>query len=547
MAQSTSGIGSSSSVSESRVDSFDAGSVSSDSESYKLASKANSNGGPNHLGRVSTHESLHSTESSLSTPKPGSKAKSPVDSTRSSREVTDRESHPSASTNNLSQGDSALGASSRHKAGQKFRRSGRCEVITVSGESGIGKTDLLNRVQPAIRKLGYIGIARLDRARRVPFEPFAKILASLLRQIFSERDVTTEYHNSVRAALRPMWPTLHRVLELPEQLMSPGGKGDEVWPKVPAAHYILKDVSAKGDPAKRIALPGLDHDQSSVEFFLSNAASKNMRLMETFLEIIKTLSQFKLICVCVDDLHYADDETLDLIMNVVRAKIPCVLILTSRKAELESDAIKSLFESDNTSITKLVLKPLGENEIMQFVAATMHQEPNTMLTPLAAVVQEKSLGNPFYVRLMLETCYSKTCIWYSWKNSVWEFDLDRIFTEFVAPTYGEGLGLGFITKRLQEIPSAAQLILTWGALLGSPFSFSLVQKLLTSEFLFSSEDDEVLDLTCPENAKLIRQSEADIIVGLQYLVQANLIIPGKTDDEFRFVYPMRSCLLLPRP
>lgn len=544
MAQSAAGIGSNSSISESRVDSFDAASVSSDSASasFQLPPKNNLNGGPNPLGRVSTHESLHSTESSLSTPKPGSKAKSPVDSSRSSWEATDRDSHQATSVNNQSHGDTAIGSNGRNRSGHKIHRPGRCEVVTVSGDSGIGKTDLLNRIQPAIRKLGYIGIARLDRARRIPFEPFAKILASLLRQIFSERDVTTEYHNIIRGALRPMWPTLHRVLELPEQLMSPGGKDDGVSPKVSAAHFILKDVSAKGDHAKRIVLPGIDHGQSSVDFFLSNAAVKNMRLMETFLEILKTLSQFKLICVCVDDLHYADDETLELIMNVVRAKIPCVLILTSRKAELESDAIRSLFETDNVTATNLILNPLGEEEIMQFVAATMHQEPNTMLTPLAAVVQEKSVGNPFYVRLMLETCYSKTCIWYSWKNSVWEFDLDRIFTEFVAPTYGEGLGLGFITRRLQETPAAAQLILAWGSLLGSPFSFSLVQKLLTSEFLYSSEDDEVWDHTCPQNAKLTRQSEADIVVGLQYLVQANLIIPGKTDDEFRFV--LLTCYVL---
>lgn len=525
LSQNASGIGSSSSISDSRVDSFEIASASSDSGSIHLSSsKPNSNGGPTPLGRVSTHESLQSTESSLSTPKPGSKTRSPVDSTLSSWENTDRDSH----------GDSALNAN-RHKTAHKLRRAARCEVITISGAAGIGKTDLLNRVQPGIRKMGYIGIARLDRARRVPFEPFAKILASLLRQIFSERDVTTEYHNSVRIALRPMWPTLHRVLELPEQLMSPGGKANEVSPKMSAAQHIFRDASTKGEPSKRSTLPRLDYGQSSVDFFLSNAALKNMRLMETFLEILKTLSQFKMICVCVDDLHYADDETLELIINIVKAKIPCVLILTSRKAELESDAIKSLFETDNTNITRLVLNPLGEEEIMEFVAATMHQEPNTMLTPLAAVTQEKSLGNPFYVRLMLETCYSKTCIWYSWKDSMWEFDLDRIFTEFVAPTYGEGLGLGFITKRLQEIPSAAQLILAWGALLGSPFSFSLVQKLLTSEFLYSSEDDEAVDLTCPENVKSIRQSEADIIVGLQYLVQANLIIPGKTDDEFRFV------------
>ncbi|PYI10270.1 sensor histidine kinase/response regulator [Aspergillus sclerotiicarbonarius CBS 121057] len=534
-AQTSSGLGSNSSVSDGRVDSFEIASGSSESGSFNLASRAASNGGPYNLGRVSTHESLHSTDSSPPTPKPGDssgKPKSPVES-RASWENADRDGHPSAGTSTQSHGES-IASVNRPKAAHKIRRIGKCEVITISGSAGIGKTDLLNRVQPAIRKLGYIGIARLDRARRIPFEPFAKILASLLRQIFSERDVTTEYHNNIRIALRPMWPTLHRVLELPEQLMSSGANDRQISPRLSAAQHIFKEVSTKGEPSKRVALPRLDQGQSSVDFFLSNAALKNMRLMETFLEILRTLSQYRLICACVDDLHYADDETLELIMNIVKAKLPCVLILTSRKSELESNTIKSLFESENPSVTRVVLKPLGEEEIMQVVAATMHQEPNPMLTPLAAVIQEKSMGNPFFVRMMLETCYSKNCIWYSWKNSVWEFDLDRIFTEFVAPRYGEGLGLGFIARRLQEIPAAARSIMVWGALLGSPFAFSLVQKLLTSEFLYSSEDDEAVDLTCPQNANLIRQSEADIVVGLQYLVQANLIIPGKTDDEFRF-------------
>ncbi|KAL4942237.1 hypothetical protein BDV06DRAFT_165746 [Aspergillus oleicola] len=330
-----------------------------------------------------------------------------------------------------------------------------------------------------------------------------------------------------------MWATLHRVLELPEQLMSPGTSDKQVSPKCTAAQHIFKDMT-KGEPSKRAPLPRFDKGQTSADFFLTNAASKNMRLMETFLEILKTLSQFKMICVCIDDLHYADDETMELITSIVRAKISCVLILTSRKSELESEAIKSLFENDNPTVTRIVLRPLTEEEVMEIVAATMHQPPNPMLTPLAAVIQEKSVGNPFYVRMMLETCYSKNCIWYSWKNSIWEFDLDRIFTEFVAPRYGEGLGIGFITRRLQELPPAARSMLVWGALLGSPFSFSLVQKLLTSEFLYSSEDDEAVDLTCPQNANLIRQSEADIVVGLQFAVQANLLIPGSTDDEFKF-------------
>ncbi|CBF83405.1 hypothetical protein AN3102.2 [Aspergillus nidulans FGSC A4] len=520
--QISSRLGSNSSLSEGRVDSFDLASVSSDSGSFQLNPRTSTNGTAYNIGRASTHESFHSTESSLSTPKPvTSKPKSPVDP-RQTWDNTDQDVAQSY--------DSPMVPISRHKNPSKFRRYGKCEVIAISGAAGIGKTDLLNRIQPAIRKLGYIGIARLDRARRVPFEPFAKVLASLLRQIFSERDVTTEYHNSVRCALRPMWSTLHRVLELPEQLMSPGTNEKQVSPKCTAAQYIFKDMT-RGEPSKT-PLPRLSQGQTSVDFFLTNAASKNMRLMETFLDILRTLSQFKMICVCIDDLHYADDETMELITNIVRMKIPCVLILTSRKSELESDAIKSLFENDNPSVTRIILKPLSEEEVMEIVAATMHQPPNPTLTPLAAVIQEKSVGNPFYVRMMLETCYSTNCIWYSWKNSMWEFDLDRIFTEFVAPRYGEGLGLGFITRRLQELPPAARSILVWGALLGSPFSFSLVQKLLTSEFLYSSEDDEVVDLTCPQNANLIRQSEADIVVGLQFAVQANFIIPGSTDDEF---------------
>ncbi|KAJ5594780.1 uncharacterized protein N7459_000988 [Penicillium hispanicum] len=547
-------LASTSSVSDGRVDSFELASVSSDSGSFHLPPRAGSNATTYPLAHAKTQESIASNDTtsipgSISTvqeatsqtpPVPfPSKTKSPSHS-RSSHN-TDRESHPSIGTNANSQPsthtfshmDSFNSLGQKQKHGAKARHNGRCEVITISGAAGIGKTDLLNRVQPVIRKAGYIAITRLDRAKRVPFEPFAKILASLLRQIFSERDVTTDYHNSIRLALRSMWPTLHKVLDLPEQLMAPGAKYKPTSPKIAAAQQVKQDVD-ESERSKRLHIPWLDQGQTSVEFFLANAASNNMRLMDIFLEILRTLCQFRLITVCLDDLEYADDETLELVLNIIRAKLSCVLILTSRKDEIASDNIRSLFEMENSAITRIQLQPLNEEDVMEFVAATMHEEPNAMLTPLSAVILEKSHGNPFYVRVMLETCYQKKCVWYSWKDSKWQFDLDRIFNEFVAPVYGEGLGLGFLTKRLQEIPPAARSIMVWGALLGSPFSFSLVQKLLTSEFVFSSDDDGNLDLTSPQNVTLLRQSEGDIVVGLQFLVQANLLNPGKTDDEFKF-------------
>ncbi|OJJ44276.1 hypothetical protein ASPZODRAFT_160906 [Penicilliopsis zonata CBS 506.65] len=581
------GLASISSASEGRVDSpaGEFASASSDSGSlhHHSTSRTNSIGtAPSHQLAITiplptttttassvtsaAQDSLYSAESSLSTQRPPSYTLNKVRSTSSWDTATaDRESYlstPSSSTPGHLDPAGLHGLPSRRRTvtARKFRHNGICEVIAITGAPGIGKTDLINRVQPAIRKLGYIAVARLDRARRIPFEPFAKILASLLRQIFSERDVTTEYHHTLRTALRPLWPKLHRVLELPEQLLASvcsdnnnnnnnnntttnsngnsngNGNSKEPSPRWPIAHHLHRREGLGS--VGRSMLPGPDHGQSSVDFFLSNAASKNLRLMETFLDILRTLCQFKLICLCIDDVHYADDETLELVNNIVKAKLPCVLILTCRRDELVHEDIQSFFDNtDRPNCTRLVLNTLKEDETMQFVAATMHQDPNPSLTPLTAVIQEKSLGNPFYIRMMLETCYNKNCVWYSWKNSRWEFDLDRIFTEFVAPTYGEGLGLSFLTRRLQELPPVARSIMIWGTLLGSPFSFALVERLLTSEFLYSTgddDDDDVIDVTCPQMLTLIRQSEADVVMGLQLLVQAYVLVPGETDDEFKF-------------
>lgn len=155
------------------------------------------------------------------------------------------------------------------------------------------------------------------------------------------------------------------------------------------------------------------------------------------------------------------------------------------------------------------------------------------VVPLAAVIQERCNGNPFYMREMLETCYRKHCLWFSWKVNAWEYDLDRVFTEFETEHYGQFLNMGFVTKKLQELPPASRAILAWGSLLGNSFSFSLIQKLLTGEFLYSSETNEAHDVTCPKRAQLFRQSEEDAISGLQILLQAYILVPGETDDEFR--------------
>ncbi|KAI9875826.1 MAG: hypothetical protein M1830_007946 [Pleopsidium flavum] len=54
----------------------------------------------------------------------------------------------------LSHENDAMAPPAKRRGSQKFRRRGRCEVITISGAAGLGKSSLVLSVQPFIRKLG---------------------------------------------------------------------------------------------------------------------------------------------------------------------------------------------------------------------------------------------------------------------------------------------------------------------------------------------------------------------------------------------------------
>lgn len=530
-----------SSVSGERLDNGEAGDAASDSGSMAMRHTSLTGSAP--LVRTSTLDSAHSGESAPSTNKtisiahaPAHRMKSPADS-RLSRDIADRDGHLSSVSGSYNQFD-GMAAMGRRKVQARYRDGGRCQVIAISGTGGLGKSDLIQRVQPVIRKQGYIGVARLDQSRRVPFEPFKKLLASLMRQMFSEGDVTTEFHSSIRTILKPVWASLHVELNLPEQLLyslasSSGQSACKPRKSAPLQaaplHAVREDVpdhNAADNDYECLA------QKSSKTFWRDPTSAAVLQFGEIFIGVLKIMSFHKLTCLCLEDIQYADSETSQLLIHIMRAKVPCLVMVTSRLDEVTSPDVRAIFHSSAPNVLTLELQPLSEDDILEYIAATMQQKSSKALIPLTAVILEKSQGIPFYVRMMLETCYRKTCIWYCWKDSLWQYDLDRIFKEFVVQNYGEGLGIEFIARRFQEMPSEARSILLWAALLGSPFSFSLVRKLLSGEFLYTIGGEDEEDITCPRRTRL-RQSATDIVGGLQYLIQSYVIIPGDTDDEFR--------------
>lgn len=189
-------------------------------------------------------------------------------------------------------------------------------------------------------------------------------------------------------------------------------------------------------------------------------------------------------------------------------------------------------KASGVGITRISLNPLGEDDILQYVAATLCLDKSEVL-PLAAVIQSKTAGNPFYMREMLDTCHRKQCIWYDYKESGWKYDLDRVFKQFETSNYHDTLNSGFITSRLNELPPAARSILAWASLVGSSFSFALIQRLLSGEFDY---DDETVSGS--DNGSVDQQSysEQEIVEGLQACIQAYIVVATQDDDRFKFAH-----------
>ncbi|KAL7798156.1 hypothetical protein V8C37DRAFT_368916 [Trichoderma ceciliae] len=462
-----------------------------------------------------------------------------------------------------------IGASSlsRQLGSAKFRRHGHCEVIMVEGAGGVGKSLFVQSVLADARRNGYCATAKFDTAKRTPFGPLLKLLSSLFKQVWGERNTDTPFHQGLKHYIRPVWPMLHRVLGLPEFLLGP--LDTNLARPISSSQSSSSRKDVRPPLKRRTSSPGESPGplprnltgygtQSPQDYLRAGTSTKTMRLINTILDVLRVFTTHKFICFCLEDLHFADDESLELISQIIAARMKMVVIVTYRPEELslvklqavlqppESDGdydpfLPVLLYADITAdyprsarpqVTRIALNPLSEDDILQYVSATLCR-PQEEILSLALVIQSKTAGNPFYMREMLSACHRKRCIWYDYRDSQWHYDMDRLFAQFQGEKDYDVLDTAFITHRLGELPAAARAVLAWAALLGGSFSFELLCRLMSGEFDYHDEDGM---LACPNHVTQRAYSEGEAVAGLQAAIQAYIIVQTESDDRFRFAH-----------
>ncbi|KAF2445907.1 hypothetical protein P171DRAFT_431291 [Karstenula rhodostoma CBS 690.94] len=425
----------------------------------------------------------------------------------------------SISRSNQSDSGSLLRTMSTARS-SKMRRRARCEIITIGGETGLGKSKLVQSIQSKARSKNihsYFSAAKFDPAKRAPFEPILKLMSSLFRQIFSEADVGTEFHSNLRSHLKNsgVWQILHSYLDLPEWLLSAGSAQ-------PAPHQ--RDVrTARQDDSRRASSPAVhcgSAGHTADAWLRSGGASKSTRFMNVFIDVLRLLALQTLCIWTLEDVQNADAESAELIHHIAQAKIPLVLILTYQTEESVPKELRTLFPA----ATRIHLHPFTEADTAEYVSETLHRDTDYIL-PLVAVIQEKSRGNIFYIKEILDTCYRKQCIFYCWKEGTWRFDLDKVFDALESPEYGSSINNDFIAKRLRDLPGSSRKLVAWASLLSGSFTFDLVRNLMDP--LNAPPDADTTRIP------LLREKDC-AITALNGAVHAFVLMPADDEDIFRF-------------
>lgn len=243
----------------------------------------------------------------------------------------------------------------------KRRREGQCEFITISGAAGLGKTCLVQAAQVEARQRGYFASSKFDQAKKAPFGPILTLLSSLFRQVFSESNCETPFHQTLKEYVGPVWPMLCQILGLPEFLLTPTAK--------PSTNGCRNDLSQRNYNNTETESGKTDWSSPSSYENLATVAitsqstqdtshlglhTRSSRFLNVFLDVLRVFTEHKFICFSLDDLQFADDESIDLLTQIISTRMNMVIIVTFRSNQIPG-RISSIIDASNSDIGSSLL------------------------------------------------------------------------------------------------------------------------------------------------------------------------------------------------
>jgi histidine kinase len=316
------------------------------------------------------------------------------------------------------------------------------ELLLISGGSGTGKTLLALQLQRRVKERGgWFVVGKFDQMKRV--EPYAPLIAAVTRYI--------------RCLLSSDPQTIETTRE--SILKAVGNDIGVLIGMIPSLKTLVGKYKAS-------TLNGADVQRRFKIIFCKfmNAACLRARPL----------------VIVLDDLQWADPGSLEILEGIVSEPgnhaLVVVGICRSNEVSLNHDfavILRRLEDENNTIITNVKLGCFTQKATAELVSIVL-QQPQHLCTLVAAILHEKTSGNPLFLVQLLKSLHENAVLVLDEGKAEWLWDEDKWKHNY--ENVDEILDL--IIQRVQSLPSGCRLFLSTCACLGAQVDMFLVSKLM---------------------------------------------------------------------
>lgn len=323
---------------------------------------------------------------------------------------------------------------------ERNARQGMAELIFVSGYSGAGKSELVRSVHRATAQMpALFASGKLEQyGQNAPYAPLMQAIRSLFQRILGESDNGLDGWRDV----------LYEAVGL---------QGKLLVSFIPELELVL---GAQPDVSDLPPVEAQLRFQALITRLLSVFATEAHPLILFF-----------------DDVHWFDDATLNFIASFLATVEDrhVLLICAYRANEVDQSprfkAFLNSLPSASARISTIDVAPLDTANVTALLADALHCG-SAHVYPLAAVVHEKTGGNPFFVKQLLLALADNQLICYDGMVGRWTWDIDRI-SEYESSDNVVDL----MVARLTRLPAEAQAVLKLLASMGRRLDRAMLVRL----------------------------------------------------------------------
>jgi len=312
---------------------------------------------------------------------------------------------------------------------------GTSEMILVSGYSGIGKTALINEIdRQIVRRKGYFSSGKCDQFKRgIPYAALIQAFQTLIRQLLTESEKKIQ-----------IWKE--------KLLKALGTNGRVIIEIIPEVELIM---------GQQPPIAQLESGESQNRFYL---------VFQKFLSVF-TSKKHPLV-LFIDDLQWVDSASLKLLQLLMMSLDSQYFLLIGAYRDNEVNETHSLtlllneIQKAGVKVNQIDIQPLNSVQVNELIADTLHCELESSL-PLAEIVFNKTVGNPFFVTQILKTFYQENLLSFDLNAGNWQWDIQKIKQVKMTDNVIE-----LMANKIEELPSFTQNVLKVAACIGNTFTLN---------------------------------------------------------------------------